>query len=72
MNQQNQKPGEPLLIVLKHASETVHQQNLIQINLGRPYQTVLYLKGDQPNSKIPCSSAYQNELSKNEQFNQCS
>ena len=36
-------------MVLKLTPETVLQKNLIQINLGRPYQSVSNLKGDQPN-----------------------
>ena len=59
-NQQNQSPSDTLLIVSKLASETVHQQNLMQISLGKPYQIVSNLKRDQPISGTSCSSAYQN------------
>ena len=42
-NQCNQYPNEPLLIVSKLASETVHQQNIIQRK---------EMKGDQPYSQL--------------------
>ena len=60
ITEENQSPSEPLLIVSKLVSETVLQQNLKQINLSKPCQIVSNLKGDQPNSQAPRSSAYQN------------
>ena len=49
----------------------VLRQNLMENNLGRLYEIVLNLKRDQPNSQTSCSWAYQSQLFKNYQFNQC-
>ena len=62
--------NEPLLIVSKLASEIDHQENLMQIDLGRPYQIISNFKEDQPISQNSCSSSYPTKFLKDYQFNQ--